>query len=368
MTDPFERTLTSIYRSLYIWRFFYRNTGPALGYHFRLIAALDPFEEDPKLQPLANICALHLLMSARTFLIGGHRTADGQRLARHKWAEAAFDLLTETLTNENLKLSLKSRAFLCLTGFWILQRSDSAVGAGGVQENSYMFLRKHRLQDWREKANGMLEHLEQTDRGIALAMLTAGDGDGAEVHKYLRRLGENWWHEGKPDEAIYTLRDQINMTFMSSPCFWLIDATMASLTEDTPSPDSSDIRLKARTARQIKLTRLKNRYHGDYPERGHDHLMRFSIQHRGWRVHAVAAAREITLIDDIINANLADQTIASLLYQFDYYRSTGTALTRFRAHLARYEIRLTIPLADAELKEIARQDNFFASLPSRKKT
>lgn len=367
MTDPFERTLDSIYRSLYVWRFFYRNTAPVLGYHFRLIAALDPFKNDPGLRPLANVCALHLLMSSRTFLIGRRHTAAGQRIARYKWAEAAFDLLTETLANEKLKLSPKSRALLCLTGFWIQQRSDSAVGAGGVQEQSYMFLRKHRLKDWREKAYGMLEHLDETDRAIALAMLTASDGDGAEVHKDLRRLSKKWWLADKPDEAIYTLRDQINKAFMASPCFWLFDATIASLIENTTNPDLSDIRQKARTARQIKLTKLKNRYHVDHPERGHDHLMRFSVQHRGWRVHAVAAARDIALIDDMINANLTDQTIARLLYQFDDYRSTGTALARFRALLTRIEIRLTVPLGDAELKEVAQQDNFFASLPGRKK-
>lgn len=367
MADPLKRTLTSIYRSLYVWRFFYRSTGPVLGYHFRLIARLDPFEDDPRLRPLANICALHLLMSARTFLIGGRRTAEGQRLARHKWAGAAFDLLVETPDSGQIALSPKSRALLCLTGFWIQQRRDSAVGAGGMQEQSYMFLRKHRLQDWREKAYGMLEHLDETDRGIALAMLTAGNGDGAEVHKDLRRLSKKWWLAGKPDEAIYTLRDQINKAFMGSPCFWLFDATMASLTEGTANLNLADIRLQARAARQIKLTKLKNRYHADHPERGHDHLMRFSLQHRGWRVHAVAAARDITLIDDIINANLTDKTIAALLYQFDDYRSTGTALARFRALLARHEIRLTVPLGDAELKEIARQDDFFASLPGRKK-
>lgn len=344
MTDPLKRTLTSVYRCLYIWRFFDRNTSPALGYHFRLIAALDPIEDDPELQPLASVCTLHLLMSARTFLIGGRRTAGGQRLARHKWAEAAFDLLGETLECEEIHLSSESRALLCLTGFWIQQCSDSAVGAGGMQE-----------------------HLDETDRAIALAMLTAGDGDGAEVHKDLRRLSEKWWLAGKPDEAIYTLRDQINKAFMGSPCFWLFDATMGSLMEDATNPDLSDIRLQSRAARQIKLTKLKNRYHADHPERGHDHLMRFSVPHRGWRVHAVAAARDIAVIDDIINANLRDETIAALLYQFDDYRSTGTALARFRALLTQNEIRLTVPLNDTELKEIARQDDLFASLPSRNK-
>lgn len=369
MADPFDKTLASIYRSLYVWRFFYRNTSQVLGYHFRLISALDPFEQDPKLQPLVNICAVHLLMSARTFLGGGKRAAKGQGIARHKWAEAAFDLLADTLESNEADLNPKSRALLHLTGFWIHQRSASAVGAGGVQENSYMFLRKHRLQVWREKAFAMLEHLDETDRAIALAMLTAGEGDGAEVHKDLRRLSTKWWLEGKADEAIYTLRDQINKSFMDSPCFWLFDATIASLSDgmETSDLDLADVRLQARTTRQCKLTKLKSRYHADYPERQCDHMMRFSVLHRGWRVHAVAAARDIAVIDDIINANLRGQTIAGLLYKFDDFRSTGAALARFRAHLTRHEIRLTYPLNDTDLKDIAKEDKFFASLPSQKK-
>lgn len=368
MAYSFEKIILSAYRGLFQWRFFYRHPGPVVAHHKRLLCALEHLELTPAQSLLANYLGVHLIMSARDQLLHPNKNTDTRAL-RQKLAETAFDIHGEIQANLPDSLSARSRALLDLTGCWIIQRSSTYHGATRLQEESYQMIRNARLAEWRERASERLCDLEGETRTIALAMLTAGDGDGAKIHQYLRVQAGIWWQEGRSDQAIYTLRDQINKTFIGSPCYWLFDATMSSLLDDLPDVlpgDTFDHLRHCHAERGRRRTRLLNRYLAQYPERSNGHLLNYSIEHRGYRVHAVAASRDITLIDDIINAGLPDSSVSRLLYQFDDYRSSGAAHAKFRALLTRHGIRLTHPVTIAERKDILKQEAFFASLPSRK--